>query len=190
MIVLSLVPKKSIPWITIALFVFDIAIGGREASGIFMWPRVGHFSVFFLCGYMLRDANWFRRIISSKNSFVISSILFVLLCICLIKEIQTYFWGWPLLCFIGCWFVWSLACQIGNCDRLATKLEYVGVNSLGYYWLNGYVLVIVRTFVVTILGINYGPLVVLLVFLLCAAMETLIIIIVKNIPKLGVLIGV
>ena len=61
---------------------------------------------------------------------------------------------------------------------------------MGYYWLNGYVLVLARSFVVSILDINSGPVVVMSIFLMCAIVETLMIIIIKKMPKVGILIGV
>ena len=75
-------------------------------------------------------------------------------------------------------------------DVAVNCLGYVGKNSLGYYWLNGYVLVLARSFVVSILDINSGPVVVMSIFLMCAIVETLMIIIIKKMPKVGILIGV
>ena len=92
-------------------------------------------------------------------------------------------------------FHWLLVCVVVRSttrryEKAVKVLSYVGKNSLGYYWLNGYVLVLVRVLVVTIMGVTFGPAVVLTVFVLCAVIETLIIFIIKKMPKVGILIGV
>jgi len=191
MVVLPYVPKNKVIWIAIVLFVIDQIVDGRDAEGgIFLWPRLIHFSVFFLVGFVLRDIPSFRGFIKSDKSFIISSILFVLLCVVLTKQVQQLLLGWPILCFIGCWFVWSLGARLCRYEKAVKVLSYVGKNSLGYYWQNGYVLVLVRVLVVTITGVTFGPAVVLTVFVLCAVIETLIIFIIKKMPKVGILIGV
>ncbi len=190
LIIIPLSPQKAIPWITIGLFGIDLFVNGRETDGLFLWPQVVHFSVFFLCGYLLRDINRLREFIGSKKSLIISSSLFFVFCVILIGYIRHFLFGWPFMCFIGCWFIWSLACALTSFNKSANAFEYVGKNSLGYYWLNGYILVVARTFVVSIAGINLGPVVVITIFALCVIIETLLIFIIKRIPKVGVLIGV
>lgn len=190
MVVLPYLSKKIIGFITLILFIYDLYIDGIYAEGIFMWPQVIHYSVFFLCGFMLREIPEFRDFIKNPKSLMASSVLFLLCCIILINHIQKFVLGWPILCVIGCWFVWSLSSWLTRYDVAVNCLGYVGKNSLGYYWLNGYVLVLARSFVVSILDINSGPVVVMSIFLMCAIVETLMIIIIKKMPKVGILIGV
>lgn len=92
--------------------------------------------------------------------------------------------------YIGCWFVWAFSFKLLDVGPVKKALTYVGKNSLGYYWLNGFVLVVARTFVVSVLHISFSPAIALCIWLLCVVCETIAIRIIKKIPYAGMFIGV
>lgn len=68
-------------------------------------------------------------------------------------------------------------------------LSFVGKYSLPFYWLNGFVLVVVRTIVVKGLHFGASVAIVLSIFTLCVVMETLAVMALRKYPKVGWLIG-
>ena len=147
-----------------------------------------------MIGYLLRQLDWFRPFIQSKKSLVYSLIIFVPVCLIYVVDIQTIT-PFPVVFknitkLIGCWFVWSLAFQILKVKPLKNVLSYIGINSLGYYWLNGFALVLARTVIVSVMNIESSVAIAVGIFVVCAVLETLAIVVIKKIPQAGKLIGI
>ena len=113
---------------------------------------------------------------------VFSLILFVPICLIFVVDIQPVILPVfkMLTKFIGCWFVWPLS----------DALSYVGKNSLGYYWLNGFALVAARTAIFVLLNVESSVAIAVGVFATCVVIETIAVMIVMKIPYVGNLIGV
>ena len=123
---------------------------------------------------------------------VFSLILFVPICLIFVVDIQPVILPVfkMLTKFTGCWFVWSLAFWILDVKPLSDALSYVGKNSLGYYWLNGFALVAARTAIFVLLNVESSVAIAVGVFATCVVIETIAVMIVMKIPYVGNLIGV
>ena len=184
--------KLSVLVLFALLIGIDIMVGGGINNGydLFLYRYFIHYSPYFLMGFYLRRCEWFRNFISSNKSFFISTILFIPLCLIFVSDLFEFRVFKLILKYIGCWFVWSLSFKLLNIDVLKKVLSYVGKNSLGYYWLNGFALVVARTFVVSIMHISFSPAIAVSVWILCVMGETIAIKIIKKIPRVGMFVGV
>lgn len=156
-------------------------------DGIFLYPRILSYSVFFLVGYQMRDFD--REVLKSKRNFGIVTVLFVVFCCLLVETIHIpYVWNY-FLAFIGCWFVWALSFQLLNVKPASRFLSFCGKYSLSFYWLNGFALVPARMLIVKMLHVENTPLVAISIFLICVVSEVIAIKIIKRIPYVKTMVG-
>lgn len=189
-IVLPKINKTCIIVILAGLLISDFLLDGTQVTNYLLFTYFIHYSVFFLTGYLLQGNNDFRVWLQSSRSITISSVLFLLLCCIFVNTFMTFFPTKMLLKLIGCWFMWSLSFRLMKVRSINRIVSFFGKNSLGYYWLNGFVLVAARTFIVSVLHISFSPAIAIGVWLLCVICETIAIKIIKKVPVLGMLIGV
>lgn len=162
-------------------------VPGDFLDGIFLYPRVMSYSVFFLVGYLMKDFN--REILSSNRNFGIVTVLFVVFCCLLVQTIQVPFvWNY-VLAFIGCWFVWALSFQLLKTKAVGRFLSFCGKYSLSFYWLNGFALVPARMLIVKMLHVENTPLIAISIFLICVVSEVIAIKIIKRIPCVKTMVG-
>ena len=179
--------KKSLLGVIILLMIASNILPGNFLDGIFLYPRVLSYSVFFLVGYLLKDMN--REILKNNRNFTIATVLFVIFCCFLVQTITVpYIWQY-VLAFIGCWFVWALSFQLVKVKSIGPALAFCGKYSLSFYWLNGFALVPARMIVVKLLHVESTPLIAVSIFLMCVVSEVIAIMILKKIPCVRTMVG-
>lgn len=179
--------RKSLAGVVVLLAVAANVVPGDFMNGIFLYPRVLSYSVYFLIGYLLRDIN--RDTLQSRSNFGIAATLFVVFNCLLVQSIHVpYVWQY-VLAFIGCWFVWALSFQLLKVKMVCMALAFCGKYSLTFYWLNGFSLVPARMFIVKMLHVESTPVIALSIFLICVVSEVVAIMIIKRIPYVKALVG-
>lgn len=179
--------KKCIWGIVVLLAIACHVVPNDLLYGIFLYPRILSYSVFFLVGYQMRDFD--REILKSKRNFGIATVLFVIFCCLLVETIHIpYVWNY-FLAFIGCWFVWALSFQLLNVKPASRFLSFCGKYSLSFYWLNGFALVPARMLMVKMLHVENTPLIAISIFLICVVSEVIAIKIIKRIPYVKTMVG-
>ena len=185
--ILHRLSKKSIWGIVVLLAIVGQVVPGNFMDGIFLYPRVLFYSVFFLVGYLMKDFD--RELFSSYRNFGIVTVLFVVFCCLLVQTIQIpYVWSY-FLAFIGCWFVWALSFQLLKVKPASRFLSFCGKYSLSFYWLNGFALVPARMLIVKMLHVENTPLITISIFLICVVSEVIAIKIIKRIPYVKTMVG-
>lgn len=130
-----------------------------------------------------------RKWLDNNRLFGGFSLMFITFCCVFVSSVKiSYVWGYA-QAVIGCGFIWMLSYRLVKIKRAGNALAYVGKYSLPYYWLNGFVLVIARTLVVKGFHFESSVAIVLSVFILCVLLETVAVMLIKRIPRVGVLIG-
>ena len=179
--------KKALACVIVLLMVVGNVLPGNLLGGIFLYPKVISYSVFFLIGYLLRNMD--RNILKSNRNFGIATVLFVIFCCFLVQTIFVpYIWQY-VLAFIGCWFVWALSFQLLKVKWIAYALSFCGKYSLSFYWLNGFALVPARMIVVKMLHMESSPVIAISIFLMCVVGEVMAIKIIKRVPYVRTMVG-
>ena len=179
--------KKALVGVIVLLMVVGDVFPGNLLGGIFLYPKVISYSVYFLVGYLLRNMD--RNILMNKRIFGIVTVLFVVFCCLLVQIIHIPFVWQYVLAFVGCWFIWALSFQLLNAKRIAHALSFCGKYSLSFYWLNGFALVPARMIVVKILHVECTPVIAINIFLICVVSEVIAIKVIKRIPYVRALVG-
>lgn len=169
------------------LMVVGNVLPGNLLGGIFLYPKVISYSVYFLVGYLLRNMD--RNILMNNRNFGIVTVLFVVFCCLLVQIIHIPFVWQYVLAFIGCWFVWALSFQLLKVKGLDNALSFCGKYSLSFYWLNGFALVPARIIVVKMLHVESTPVIASSIFLMCVVSEVIVIKIIKKIPYVRTVVG-
>lgn len=179
--------KKSLVGVIVLVMIASNVLPGNFLGGIFLYPRVLSYSVYFLVGYLLKDMN--RDILKNNRNFGIVAVLFVILCCLLVQTITVpYIWQY-VLGFIGCWFVWALSFQLLKVKTIAHAFAFCGKYSLSFYWLNGFALVPARMIVVKLLHVESTPVIAISIFLMCVVSEVIAIMIIKKMPYVRTMVG-
>lgn len=179
--------KKTLLGIIVLLMVLNNVVPDNLLDGIFLYPSIFAYSVYFLTGYLLKDMH--REILQDRRNFQIVTVLFVVFCCLLVQTISVPFvWGY-VLAFIGCWFIWSLSFQLLKVKTIRSALSFCGKYSLSFYWLNGFALVPARMVVVKVLHVQSTPLIAISIFLMCVVSEVIAIRIIKRIPYVRTIVG-
>ena len=160
---------------------------GNLLGGIFLYPEVISYSVYFLVGYLLRNMD--RNILMNNRNFCIVTVLFVLFCCVLVRTFSVPFIWQYVLAFIGCWFVWALSFQLLKVQSIGHALAFCGKYSLSFYWLNGFALVPARMIVVKILHVECTPVIAISIFIICVVSEVIAIKVIKKIPYVRKMVG-
>lgn len=179
--------KKALVGVIVLLMVVGNVLPGNLLGGIFLYPKVISYSVYFLVGYLLRNMD--RNILMNNRNFGIVTVLFVVFCCLLVQIIHIPFVWQYVLAFVGCWFIWALSFQLLNAKRIAHALSFCGKYSLSFYWLNGFALVPARMIVVKILHVECTPVIAINIFLICVVSEVIAIKVIKRIPYVRALVG-
>lgn len=179
--------KKALVGVIVLLMVVGNVLPGNLLGGIFLYPKVISYSVYFLVGYLLRNMD--RNILMNNRKFCIVTVLFVGFCCLLVQTIHIPFVWHYVLAFIGCWFVWALSFQLLKVKRVANVLSFCGMYSLSFYWLNGFALVPARMIIVKILHVECTPVIAISIFLICVVSEVIVIMIIKKIPYVRTMVG-
>lgn len=179
--------KTALVSVIVLLMVVGNMLPGNLLGGIFLYPKVISYSVYFLVGYLLRNMD--RNILMNNRNFGIVTVLFVVFCCLLVQIIHIPFVWQYVLAFIGCCFVWALSFQLLNAKRIAYALSFCGKYSLSFYWLNGFALVPARMIVVKILHVECTPVIAINIFLICVVSEVIAIKVIKRIPYVRALVG-
>lgn len=179
--------KKALVGVIVLLMVVGNVLPGNLLGGIFLYPKVISYSVYFLVGYLLRNMN--RNILMNNRNFGIVTVLFVLFCCVLVRTYSVPLIWQYVLAFIGCWFVWALSFQLTKVKKSKNSLSFCGKYSLSFYWLNGFALVSARMIVVKILHIECTPVIAISIFLICVISEVIAIMIIKKIPYMRTMVG-
>lgn len=179
--------KKVLVGVIVLLMVVGNVLPGNLLGGIFLYPKVISYSVYFLVGYLLRYMD--RNILMNERNFGIVTVLFVVFCCLLVQIIHIPFVWQYVLAFVGCWFIWALSFQLLNAKRIAHALSFCGKYSLSFYWLNGFALVPARMIVVKILHVECTPVIAISIFLICVVSEVIVIMIIKKIPYVRTMVG-
>lgn len=185
--ILHKLSKKALVGAIVCLMLASNVIPKNILDGIFLYPRVISYSVYFLAGYLLRDIN--RGMLSNNRNFGIAMVLFLVFCCLLVQTIQIPFVWHYVLAFIGCWFVWALSFQLLKARKVANALSFCGRHSLSFYWLNGFALVPARMIIVKMLHVECTPVITISIFLICVISETIAILIIRKIPYVRVMVG-
>ena len=181
-------------WLTVfALIVTDFFVPSGLAGDLLMYKNVLHYSIFFVAGYGLKCVG--REWLKSTPFFAVVTLLFLACCCIWVKHLQAYPALQYLQAMIGCAFVWMFAYRLSNAEREVTPrlnrfLTFVGRYSLPFYWFNGFVLVVARTLVAKVLPAQSSVAIALSIFLLCVAIETGVVLLVRKIPKVGMFVGI
>ena len=186
--ILHRLSKKALVGVIVLLIVASNVLPGNLFDGIFLYPKVISYSVFFLIGYLLRNMD--RSLLESNRNFGIVTILFVVFCCLLVQTIHIPFVWQYALAFIGCWFVWASSFQLLKVKRIAHAFSFCGKYSLSFYWLNGFALVPARMIVVKMLHVESTPLIAVSIFLMCVVSEVIAIMIIKKIPYVRTVVGI
>ena len=185
--ILHRLSQKSLLGVIILLMIASNILPGNFLDGIFLYPRVLSYSVFFLVGYLLKDMN--REILKNNRNFGIATVLFVIFCCLLVQTFSVpYIWQY-VLAFIGCWFVWALSFQLVKVKSIGHALAFCGKYSLSFYWLNGFALVPARMIVVKLQHVESTPVIAISIFLMCVVSEVIAIMIIKKIPYVRAMVG-
>ena len=179
--------KKALVGVIVLLMVVGNVLPGNLLGGIFLYPKVISYSVYFLVGYLLRNMD--RNILMNNRNFGIVTVLFIVFCCLLVQIIHIPFVWQYVLAFVGCWFIWALSFQLLNAKRIAHALSFCGKYSLSFYWLNGFALVPARMIVVKILHVECTPVIAINIFLICVVSEVIAIKVIKRIPYVRALVG-
>ena len=179
--------KKALMGVIVLLMVVGNVLPGNLLGGIFLYPKVISYSVYFLVGYLLRNMD--RNILMNNRNFGIVTVLFVVFCCLLVQVIHIPFVWQYVVAFIGCWFVWALSFQLLKVKGLDNALSFCGKYSLSFYWLNGFALVPARKIVVKMLHVESTPVIAISIFLMCVVSEVIAINVIKKIPYVRVLVG-
>lgn len=179
--------KKALVGVIVLLMVVRNVLPGNLLVGIFLYPKVISYSVYFLVGYLLRNMD--RNILMNNRNFGIVTVLFVVFCCLLVQIIHIPFVWQYVLAFIGCWFVWALSFQLLNAKKIANALSFCGKYSLCFYWLNGFALVPARMIVVKTLHVESTPVIAISILFICVVSEVIAINLIKKIPYVRVLVG-
>lgn len=179
--------KKALVGVIVLLMVVGNVLPGNLLGGIFLYPKVISYSVYFLVGYLMMGMN--RDILKSNCNFCISAFLFALFCCVLVRTISVPFIWHYVLAFIGCWFVWALSFRLTKVKKLKNALSFCGKYSLSFYWLNGFALVPARKMVVKILHVECTPVIAISIFLICVISEVIAIMIIKKFPYVRTMVG-
>lgn len=179
--------KKTLVGIIVLLMVVGNVLPGNLLGGIFLYPEVISYSVYFLVGYLLRNMN--RNILMNNRNFCIVTVLFVLFCCVLVRTFSVPFIWQYVLAFIGCWFVWALSFQLLKVQSIGHALAFCGKYSLSFYWLNGFALVPARMIVVKILHVECTPVIAISIFIICVVSEVIAIKVIKKIPYVRKMVG-
>lgn len=185
--VLHRLNKKALVGVIVLLLIVSNVIPENFMDGIFLYPRVISYSVYFIVGYLMMGMN--RDILKSNSNFVISAFLFALFCCVLVRTISVPFIWQYVLAFIGCWFVWALSFQLTKVKKLKNALSFCGKYSLSFYWFNGFALVPARMIVVKNLHVECTPVIAISIFLICVISEVIAINVIKRIPYVRALVG-
>lgn len=185
--ILHRLSKKTLVGVILLMAVVANLVPGNFLDGIFLYPQVLSYSVYFLVGYLLRDMN--RDILKSNRNFGFALILFVIFCCLFVQSIHIPFVWQYVLAFIGCWFVWSLSFQLLKVKSISRAFEFCGKYSLSFYWLNGFALVPARMLIVKILHVECTPIIAISIFLICVISEVIAILIIKKIPYVRAMVG-
>lgn len=175
--------------ILFAVYTLDtLYTDGESSRGMFCNKYFTWYSIFFVLGYMLKDIAK-ERIFNGKN-LILLGIAFILFDVILIHFVSEMIVGYNLLSrIIGCLFVWCAAYRMVG-HSVEKPLAFIGKQSLAFYFLNGYVLVAVRTIVVNVLHMNHSQIVVLLIFIGCVLLEYAAVVVLRRFPYTDLLIGV
>lgn len=179
--------KKTLVGIIVLLMVVGNVLPGNLLGGIFLYPEVISYSVYFLVGYLLRNMD--RNILMNNRNFCIVTVLFVLFCCVLVRTFSVPFIWQYVLAFIGCWFVWALSFQLLKVQSIGHALAFCGKYSLSFYWLNGFALVPARMIVVKILHVECTPVIAISIFIICVVSEVIAIKVIKKIPYVRKMVG-
>lgn len=185
--ILHRLKKKALVGVIVLLMVVGNVLPGNLLGGIFLYPKVISYSVYFLVGYLLRNMD--RNILMNNRNFGIVTVLFVVFCCLLVQIIHIPFVWQYVLAFIGCWFVWALSFQLLKVKGLDNALSFCGKYSLSFYWLNGFALVPARMIVVKMLHVESTPVIAISIFLMCVVSEVIVIKIIKKIPYVRTVVG-
>ena len=179
--------KKTLVGIIVLLMVVGNVLPRNLLGGIFLYPEVISYSVYFLVGYLLRNMD--RNILMNNRNFCIVTVLFVLFCCVLVRTFSVPFIWQYVLAFIGCWFVWALSFQLLKVQSIGHALAFCGKYSLSFYWLNGFALVPARMIVVKILHVECTPVIAISIFIICVVSEVIAIKVIKKIPYVRKMVG-
>lgn len=185
--ILHKLSKKALVGAIVCLMLASNVIPKNILDGIFLYPRVISYSVYFLTGYLLKDIK--REMLSNNRNFGIVTGLFFVFCCLLVQTIQIPFVWHYVLAFIGCWFVWALSFQLLKVRKVANALSFCGRYSLSFYWLNGFALVPARMIIVKMLHVECTPIIAVSIFLICVISETIAILIIRKIPYVRAMVG-
>lgn len=185
--ILHRLSKKTLVGVILLMAVVANLVPGNFLDGIFLYPQVLSYSVYFLVGYLLRDMN--RDVLKSNRNFGFALILFVIFCCLFVQSIHIPFAWQYVLAFIGCWFVWALSFQLLKVRPIGNAFAFCGKYSLSFYWLNGFALVPARMLVVKVLHVECTPVIALSIFLICVICELIAILIIKRMPYVRVMVG-
>lgn len=174
---------------TVLILAFVWPFLPNSGKEIFLYSRVIYYSIFFLLGFLLKGKmSWIKE----TKYYIVFSISFVLLN-CLLHDLFfSNVIGFYILNIIGCFFIWSLSNRMveNGGDQIAFKFfGFIGKNSLAFYWLNGYALVLARTAIVKIIDNDNTLLLVLCIFVACVIIESLIVISIRRFSIIKSLIG-
>lgn len=162
---------------------------GEFYNGIFLYPKVVKYALFFLLGY--RFSLLYREKLDNTQILVYLGFIFFVLNIVFVQELQI---GVVLisliLACIGSFFFWSLSFKIENLDQLAKYLTFVGKYSLAFYFFNGFALVPARIIVVKVLSITSPMAIVPIVFILCMLGCSVGVLIARKFPRISKLVGI
>lgn len=180
--------RKKIVCLFITLILLWQFIPGDFFNGIFLYPQVIKYSLYFSVGYYI--SNNIRDILRCKYSIVLLSISFFVFNILFVERLQfnIVIIDFVLAC-IGIFLFWSLSFRIEKYIYLKRYLTFVGKSSLAFYFFNGFALVPSRIIVVKLLSITNPVFIVPIVFILCMICCSIAVCIVKRFPLITKFVG-
>lgn len=173
----------------ITLIILWQFLPGDFYNGIFLYPQVIRYALYFLLGY--RFSLFYREKLANNRLLLLLSVTFLVLNIIFVQKLQI---GVVLISFIlacsGSFFFWSLSFKIEKLNKLSKYLTFVGKYSLAFYFFNGFALVPARIIVVKALNITFPEVIVPLVFVLCMLGCSIGVILARKFPKISKFVGI
>lgn len=157
---------------------------------LFLYKEFLFYSFFFVGGYCClpyyKQARDFFKLNSNRLIFATLS------CFILVHSVLYLYAGGDLKyisALIGILLSLSLALKLGDSNKINSFLNYCGLNSLQFYFFNGFMLVVSRTIVIKLLNVTNSVSIVFGIFILCVMTEFVCIEISKKIPFIRQCVG-